>query len=70
MRLTRWMADYYLCGWGQVLNAVVPAGARDKAGTRLRLFIEAIAGAGKSRANLPAKQAAVLLYLRDIRSPR
>ena len=26
MRLTRWMADYYLCGWGQVLNAVVPAG--------------------------------------------
>src|SRR5262249_31316342 len=28
MRLTRWMADYYLCGWGQVLNAVVPAGAK------------------------------------------
>src|SRR5947209_243418 len=26
LRLTRWMADYYLCGWGQVLNAVVPAG--------------------------------------------
>ena len=24
LRLTRWMADYYLCGWGQVLNAVVP----------------------------------------------
>src|SRR5262245_51000761 len=24
MRLTRWMADYYLCGWGQVLNAVIP----------------------------------------------
>ena len=22
MRLTRWMADYYLCGWGQVLAAV------------------------------------------------
>ena len=46
MRLTRWMADYYLCGWGQVLNAVVPAGARDKAGTRLRMFIEAVAGEG------------------------
>src|SRR5262245_51964714 len=26
LRLTRWMADYYLCGWGQVLNAVLPAG--------------------------------------------
>src|SRR5439155_17929356 len=34
MRLTRWMADYYLCGWGQVLNAVVPAGAKERAGTR------------------------------------
>src|SRR5207253_7064796 len=22
-RLTRWMADYYLCGWGHVLNVVV-----------------------------------------------
>src|SRR4051812_40166947 len=26
LRLTRWMADYYLCGWGQVLQGVVPAG--------------------------------------------
>ena len=24
LRLTRWMADYYLCPWGQVLEAVVP----------------------------------------------
>ena len=23
LRLTRWMADYYLAGWGQVLHAVV-----------------------------------------------
>jgi primosomal protein N' (replication factor Y) len=42
LRLTRWMADYYLCGWGQVLNAVVPAGAREKAGTRKLTFIEAV----------------------------
>src|SRR4051812_27911970 len=33
LRLTRWMADYYLCAWGQVLNAVVPAGARRQAGS-------------------------------------
>ena len=31
LRLTRWMADYLPCGWGQVLNAVVPAGARESA---------------------------------------
>ena len=42
MRLTRWMADYYLCGWGQVLNAVVPAGAKDRAGTRKTAFVEAV----------------------------
>ena len=34
LRLTHWMADYYLCPWGQVLGAVVPAGVRRLAGTR------------------------------------
>lgn len=34
LRLTKWMADYYLCPWGQVLEAVVPSGVRGKAGTR------------------------------------
>ena len=36
------MADYYLCGWGQVLNAVVPAGAKQQAGTRNQTFLEAV----------------------------
>ena len=39
LRLTRWMADYYLCSWGQVLEAVIPAGVRGLAGTRqVKLF--------------------------------
>lgn len=42
MKLTRWMADYYLCGWGQVLHAVVPAGVRENAGTRLAAFVELV----------------------------
>ncbi|MBY0461027.1 MAG: primosomal protein N' [Gemmataceae bacterium] len=42
MKLTRWMADYYLCGWGQVLHAVVPAGVRDNAGTRVASFVEPV----------------------------
>ncbi|MCU0705429.1 MAG: primosomal protein N' [Fimbriiglobus sp.] len=42
LKLTRWMADYYLCGWGQVLHAVVPAGVREKAGTRNVTFVEAM----------------------------
>ncbi len=41
LKLTRWLADYYLCGWGQVLHAVVPAGVRQQAGTRPEVFITA-----------------------------
>ncbi len=66
MRLTRWMADYYLCGWGQVLNAVVPAGAREQAGTRSAAYLEAV-----PESELPAearklspKQTAALDHLR------
>src|SRR5579883_1438277 len=75
LRLTRWMADYYLCGWGQVLNAVVPAGAREKAGTRKLTFIEAVPEAGLKELPsgesaetqpppIPPKQATVLELLR------
>ena len=35
LQLTRWIADYYLCPQGQVLEAVLPVGVRDNAGTRL-----------------------------------
>lgn len=42
LRLTRWLADYYLCGWGQVLNAIVPAGVKEGAGTRSILLVELI----------------------------
>jgi primosomal protein N' (replication factor Y) len=38
LRLTRWIADYYLCGWGQVLQSVVPAGVKKQAGTRLLTY--------------------------------
>jgi len=66
MRLTRWMADYYLCGWGQVLNAVVPAGAREKAGTRSAAYLEAVPES-ELAAELPKlspKQTAALDHLR------
>src|SRR5438132_9300866 len=28
LQLTRWIAEYYLCSWGQVLKAAVPEGFR------------------------------------------
>ncbi len=66
LRLTRWMADYYLCGWGQVLNAVIPAGARDRAGTRSLAFVEAVPESDlpTDPPELTAKQSAVLAVLR------
>jgi primosomal protein N' (replication factor Y) len=33
--LTRWIATYYACSWGQALDAVVPAGVKKHAGTRV-----------------------------------
>ena len=35
LELTRWIAQRYLCSWGQVLETVVPAGVKKKAGTRM-----------------------------------
>ncbi|QDT62884.1 replication restart helicase PriA [Calycomorphotria hydatis] len=41
LRLTRWIADYYLCGWGQVLHSVIPGGVKRGAGTKLETFYRA-----------------------------
>jgi primosomal protein N' (replication factor Y) len=35
LELTRWISEHYLCPWGQTLEAVLPAGVRGQAGTRL-----------------------------------
>ena len=71
LRLTRWMADYYLCSWGQVLDAVLPAGVRGQAGTR-EVVLLSIAPAMRGRLDdlkLPAKQAEVLRLLDRSRRP-
>ncbi|WP_165226881.1 replication restart helicase PriA [Aquisphaera insulae] len=39
LELTRWMADYYVCSWGQALDSAVPAGVRNQAGTRVGTFL-------------------------------
>jgi primosomal protein N' (replication factor Y) len=70
LRLTRWMADYYLCGWGQVLHAVIPAGARHGAGTRQATFLEAVQEPGLTEsAALTPKQRLALDELRSAGGP-
>jgi primosomal protein N' (replication factor Y) len=71
LELTSWMADYYVAGWGQVLEAVVPAGVRSRAGTREVTFYELADGvAGKLETiKLPAKQRLVMQLAADQQSP-
>ena len=67
--LTRWMADYYACSWGQALDAVVPAGVKKHAGARIATFLmvpeearEALL-ADSIKPPLTPKQAAVMEIL-------
>jgi primosomal protein N' (replication factor Y) len=71
LRLTRWMAEYYLCGWGQVLNAVVPAAAKTQAGTRLAAFVELLPGSAwpQTVPELTAKQRSALEVLKSLAGP-
>ncbi len=59
LELTRWIADRYLCGWGQVLESIIPRGVKSKAGTREVTFF-ALAPATQLDLKLPAKQRAVI----------
>jgi primosomal protein N' (replication factor Y) len=65
LRLTRWMADYYLCGWGQVLQAILPAGVREQAGVRRVVVVEPTTELPDPPPKLSAKQALVFEYLRQ-----
>jgi primosomal protein N' (replication factor Y) len=71
LRLTRWIAEHYLCDWAAVLDAVVPAGVRSSAGTRLvtLLSIDAEAVAKIDQNKLPKKQKEILKFLADSPSP-
>jgi primosomal protein N' (replication factor Y) (superfamily II helicase) len=71
LRVTRWMADYYLCPWGQVLEAVVPAGVRHRAGTRdvTLLSVAPEVAARVSELKLSAKQADVIRHLASSSRP-
>ena len=71
LRLTRWMAEYYLCPLGQVLDTVIPAGVRGAAGTRLTTLLSLSQEAERagSELRLPKKQSQVVEYLASQKSP-
>jgi primosomal protein N' (replication factor Y) len=65
LRVTKWMSEHYLCPWGQVLDAVIPAGVRSQAGTRERAFfsVPTHVVAKLTQLKLPQKQAEILRIL-------
>ncbi|QDT36792.1 replication restart helicase PriA [Stratiformator vulcanicus] len=71
LQLTKWIADYYLCGWGQVLHSVVPAGVRRGAGTRLETFVALTPEGEQALAthSLGRKQRAVAEILKSRNEP-
>ncbi len=71
LELTHWIADRYLCTWGQVLDMAVPAGVKKQAGTREMLMLQ-VTPAVLTQApdlKLSAKQAAVLDILKGAAAP-
>lgn len=71
LKLTKWIAEYYLCGWGQVLEMVIPAGVKNQAGTKEILFLRVNPEAASAVPSLPlpAKQATVLELVRSAPQP-
>ncbi len=69
--LSAWIADYYLCDRGTVLEAVIPASVRGKAGTRNVTYLSATAAArgDLSTWKLSAKQSLVLEILTAANQP-
>lgn len=65
LRLTRWLADYYLCSWGQALFAAIPAAVRQGVGRRQTIFVEALPSEEIPRfPSLTVKQIAAWKHLR------
>ena len=71
LQLTEWIADYYVCHRGVVLETVVPAGVRTQAGTRKVTYLSPAERSEHALAadGLPPKQRRALQILCDARDP-
>jgi primosomal protein N' (replication factor Y) len=69
--LTKWIAERYICGWGQALETAIPAGVKKQAGTREMTYFTPAADIDNLLAatKLPTKQAAIVDLLRKTGTP-
>lgn len=71
LELTRWIADRYLCSWGQVLESVIPAGVKRRSGTRMvqGFLLSPDAEERLRHVRLPPGQQSVVDVLRKMTEP-
>jgi primosomal protein N' (replication factor Y) (superfamily II helicase) len=69
LELTRWMAEHYVCGWGQVLESVLPRGAKSAKGSRWKLLIHPVSPPPHGFDDLPPKQRRAYDILSEHESP-
>lgn len=71
LRLSSWIADYYMCDLGTVLETVIPASVRGKAGTRNVTYLSPAPQAAGDLApwKLSAKQQHVMHILKQAVAP-
>ncbi len=69
--LAAWIADYYVCDLGTVLETVIPASVRGQAGTRNVTYLRAapLAAGDLARWKLSAKQSRVMEILKGANTP-
>lgn len=65
LTLTRRIADYYMCSWGEVLNAALPSGLSPSSVVRIRLLRTVSDADLDDIARRAPKRAALLSALRD-----
>ena len=71
LKLAQWISDYYVCDLGPVLETVVPASVRGKAGTREQTFwhVPTSVVARLTQLKLPDKQSRVIHHLAERLEP-
>ena len=67
LELTRWIGDRYLCGWGQVLETVIPKGVKTNAGTREVAFFT-LSDALQAKLGVVAQGTSNVDELNDVKS--
>ncbi len=69
LELTSWIAQRYLCSWGQVLEAVLPAGVRGHAGTRLVRYVSLASSLLEQAPNPPGTPQQIRQFLEQLNLP-